>query len=264
MTHVDTTAPEHYDDYCVNQFAKMMREKMALSRAKGRSGWQDPAQCSTDYLRDLLYIQIHKGDPVDVAIICMMLRHYEASTAPVPPASESLTVTLKPDLTDVRAMLSKAEADWQHLNTIAAMIHINTLRHGGTHEQSQAFVKGEADFISWLSDQLHSAPAASNTPALFDPEGHWGDFIKSAVPEADKAMRKYPQPNYVISKVAEEAGEVVKAAIHCAEGRETAENVRAEMRQLIAMLYRLWIEGDQVHGLPPVSGALTHPAAGLT
>lgn len=90
---------------------------------------------------------------------------------------------------------------------------------------------------------------------LAEAEGHWEDFLKSAVAEAEKAMRKFPQPNYVISKVAEEAGEVVKAAIHCAEARETAENVRNEMRQLIAMLYRLWVEGDQVHGLPPVSTA---------
>ena len=78
-------------------------------------------------------------------------------------------------------------------------------------------------------------------------------FIDTAIAEAEKAMRKFPQPNYVISKVAEEAGEVVKAAIHCAENRETAENVRGEMKQLIAMLYRLWVEGDQVHGLPPLA-----------
>lgn len=77
-------------------------------------------------------------------------------------------------------------------------------------------------------------------------------LVVDAMDEADRAMRKFPQPNYVISKVAEEAGEVVKAAIHCAEGRETVENLRGEMLQVIAMLYRLWVEGDQVHGLPPV------------
>jgi len=81
-------------------------------------------------------------------------------------------------------------------------------------------------------------------------------LVLDALAEAMKAMRKFPQPNYVISKVAEEAGEVVKAAIHCAEGRETAENLRGEMKQLIAMLYRLWVEGDQVHGLPPVAAAI--------
>jgi hypothetical protein len=78
------------------------------------------------------------------------------------------------------------------------------------------------------------------------------ELIVDSMAEADRAMRKFPQPNYVISKIAEEAGEVVKAAIHAAEGRETHENVRGEMRQLIAMLYRLWVEGDQVHGLQAV------------
>ena len=77
-------------------------------------------------------------------------------------------------------------------------------------------------------------------------------LVDEAILEAEQAMRRFPQPNYVISKVAEEAGEVIKAAIHCAEGRETVENVGGEMKQLIAMLYRLWIEGDQVHGLRPV------------
>lgn len=81
-------------------------------------------------------------------------------------------------------------------------------------------------------------------------------LFQQAVNEAERAMRRYPQPNYVISKVAEEAGEVVKAAIHCAEGRENSQAVRDEMTQLIAMLFRLWVEGDGLHGLAPV-----HPEA---
>lgn len=91
------------------------------------------------------------------------------------------------------------------------------------------------------------------------------ELIADAVVEAGKAMQKFPQPNYVISKVAEEAGEVVKAAIHCAEKRETMENLRGEMKQLIAMLYRLWMEGDKVHGLGPVGGVeVREPAQFLT
>lgn len=78
-------------------------------------------------------------------------------------------------------------------------------------------------------------------------------LFAAAIAEADKAMRKFPQPNYVISKVAEEAGEVVKAAIHCAEVREAPEAVISEIRQAMAMLIRLYLEGDQVHGLPPLS-----------
>lgn len=77
---VKPSPDEHYDDYCIRQFAKLMSEKMAASRAKGRSGWHDPEQCSVEYLRTLLYEHLDKGDPVDVANFCMMLRHYEAST----------------------------------------------------------------------------------------------------------------------------------------------------------------------------------------
>lgn len=77
-------------------------------------------------------------------------------------------------------------------------------------------------------------------------------LVQDAHIEARTAMRRFPQPNYVISKIAEESGEVIKAAIHCAEGRETPKAVAGEMRQLIAMLFRLWVEGDQVHGLAPI------------
>ncbi|WP_192799365.1 hypothetical protein [Brucella anthropi] len=78
------------------------------------------------------------------------------------------------------------------------------------------------------------------------------NLIEAAKEEAAKAMRKFPQPNYIISKIAEEAGEVVKAAIHCAEGRENPEAVIAEIKQTFAMLFRLLLEGDEVHGLSPL------------
>ena len=87
-------------------------------------------------------------------------------------------------------------------------------------------------------------------------DGTFFALVLDSVLEARRAMVKFPQPNYVISKFAEEAGEVVKAAIHCAEGRETPQNLRGEIKQAIAMLYRLWNEGDQVHGLQPVAALL--------
>lgn len=91
--------------------------------------------------------------------------------------------------------------------------------------------------------------------------GPIADLLPDAVAAAEKAMRKFPQPNYVISKWAEETGEVTKAAIHMAEGRETPENLRGEIVQSLAMLHRLLVEGDQVHGLPPVKQALAEAKA---
>lgn len=76
-------------------------------------------------------------------------------------------------------------------------------------------------------------------------------ILQMAVSEMITAMEKHPQPNYITLKIAEEAGEVVKAAVHYSEGREVWENVEKEVVQMIAMGLRLLIEGDQINGVYP-------------
>ncbi len=63
----------HADDLAVDGFAAAMKAKMAEARAKGRGGWEDPAQCSADDLSRMLRNHVEKGDPRDVANFCMML-----------------------------------------------------------------------------------------------------------------------------------------------------------------------------------------------
>lgn len=63
----------HLDDLAVDKFAAAMKQKMAISRAKGRSGWDDPDECDTLLLWDLLRGHIEKGDPTDIANFCMMI-----------------------------------------------------------------------------------------------------------------------------------------------------------------------------------------------
>lgn len=111
-----------------------------------------------------------------------------------------------------------------------------------------------------LGTLLYTTPP---TPPAGVPDG-FDLLIHDALAEAGKAMTKFPQPNYTLVKIGEEFGEVIKAAVHFAEGRDTAEHVRDEMKQAIAMLYRLWIEGDQVNGVPAISLSLSaapQPAA---
>lgn len=86
-------------------------------------------------------------------------------------------------------------------------------------------------------------------PAL--PDDYFSTLVNAARLAADKAMRKHPQPNYVLLKVAEEAGEVVQAGVHYAEGRMTWQDLEGEIVQLLAMLIRLVTEGDQVNGITP-------------
>ncbi|EPJ2737972.1 hypothetical protein ACTHFI_005033 [Klebsiella oxytoca] len=80
---------------------------------------------------------------------------------------------------------------------------------------------------------------------------YFASLVAMARISADKAIRKFPQPNYVLLKVAEEAGEVVQAGVHYAENRMEWGQVEGEIVQLLAMLIRLVTEGDQVNGITP-------------
>ncbi|MGP2882423.1 hypothetical protein ACTVOK_13605, partial [Serratia marcescens] len=58
--------------------------------------------------------------------------------------------------------------------------------------------KFKADYvIGWVLANYYAPPA----PAV--PEDYFGRLVEKARVSADKAMRKFPQPNYVLNKVAE-------------------------------------------------------------
>ncbi len=76
-----TSAVTHPDDIAVDRFAAAMRAKMAASRAKGRGGWDDPAQCTIESLQTMLIEHLAKGDPVDIGNFAMMLFNRAAPVA---------------------------------------------------------------------------------------------------------------------------------------------------------------------------------------
>lgn len=98
------------------------------------------------------------------------------------------------------------------------------------------------------TDTAVYVPLYTEQPA---PDDYFASLVSKARPAAEKAMRKFPQPNYVLMKVAEEAGEVVQAGVHYAERRMSWEQVEGEIVQLLAMLIRLVTEGDQINGVTP-------------
>ncbi|MFJ3316837.1 hypothetical protein ACIPLR_15880 [Herbaspirillum huttiense] len=61
---------QHSDDAAVDRFATALKEKLALAREKGRSGWE---QCDAADLSYMLREHVEKGDPRDVANFCMFL-----------------------------------------------------------------------------------------------------------------------------------------------------------------------------------------------
>lgn len=85
-------------------------------------------------------------------------------------------------------------------------------------------------------------------------QDYFAGLVARAREAATKASAKFPQPNYVTLKIAEEAGEVVRGAVHYAEGRLDWTELEGEIVQLIAMLIRFVTEGDQINGImPPAS-----------
>ena len=66
----------HPDDAAVDRFSAAMKAKLAKAREKGRGGWDDPAQCSVEFLAKLLVEHLCKGNAgtfEDVANFSMML-----------------------------------------------------------------------------------------------------------------------------------------------------------------------------------------------
>lgn len=139
-----------------------------------------------------------------------------------------------------RAVTVKPDLDWVLIGKKA-------------HEYGVRF-QTNTRLMKFVQEAFTTTPPAAPEPtvqeaALASPIAA---LLPDAVAQAEKAMHKFPQPNYVISKWAEETGEVTKALIHAAEDRETWANIRGELVDSLAMLHRLFVEGDQVHGLPPL------------
>lgn len=111
------------------------------------------------------------------------------------------------------------------------------------------FALRAAGYVDELVEALEKAQ--QRNAELEAQNDYFASLVAMARVSADKAMRKFPQPNYVLLKVAEEAGEVVQAGVHYAENRMEWGQVEGEIVQLLAMLIRLVTEGDQVNGITP-------------
>lgn len=71
----ERTAPmtTHPDSHAVDEFAKVMKARLAEKRAQGFGGWEQKDLLSEDQLSRLFHKLVCKGSPVDVANLAMML-----------------------------------------------------------------------------------------------------------------------------------------------------------------------------------------------
>ena len=85
VEELEAQEAQHPDDYAVDRFSDALKAKLAQARAKGRSGWQDPAWTPAQ-ISQALRQHVEKGDPCDVANYCMFLW---ARGARIEPAQEA-------------------------------------------------------------------------------------------------------------------------------------------------------------------------------
>lgn len=114
----------HADDIAVEQFATAMKGKLAACRARGRSGWDDPARCSLDVLQTLLAEQLCKGDPVDVGNFAMMVWRRGGST-------RSLACRWRRDEGDSGAWASACGERWSFIDDGPIENRVSFCQHCG-------------------------------------------------------------------------------------------------------------------------------------
>ncbi|HHA1772794.1 TPA: hypothetical protein ACOEBO_001488 [Enterobacter cloacae] len=165
-----------------------------------------------------------------------------------------ITKELAQSVSDLKAGYTLGHTDVAILNELARI----ALASLEAEKIAEPVAKVETVGVCWYADngvprkpavgtELYSAPPAP----VSVPDDYFASLVAAARVRANKAMRKFPQPNYVLNKVAEESGEVIKAVIHFTEGREEWRNVEGEIIDNLAMLIRLVMEGDQVIGFTP-------------
>jgi hypothetical protein len=112
----------HSDDLAVDRFAAAMKAKMAASRAKGRSGWDDERQCPMAKLSNMLIAHARKGDPVDVANFAMMLQQREQMEIEHHPCHAGIaTVSLRSAMDELLGTVDGENMDWKQQATLLAL-----------------------------------------------------------------------------------------------------------------------------------------------
>lgn len=149
-------------------------------------------------------------------------------------------------------MKQRAEAAEAIVADVEEVIGLLAEREWAEHCTETATGKRLEEAITELHNE--AAPTAEH-------DDYFATLVVKARAAAIKAMARFPQPNYVLNKVSEEHGEVIKAVVHYMEGRETWDNVEGELVDNLAMLIRLVVEGDQVIGFTPPESVLNYQPA---
>jgi hypothetical protein len=143
------------DDAAVDRFAAAMKEKLARKRAEGRGGWDDPEQCSAEFLSRLLRDHVDKGDPMDVGNLAMMLhqRGKTIASAPSPEREEEpMSEISETRIAEIREQVkSYSREPWLRQDCIDILAALDAARVG---DMRDAYVGAREDLLIWKKRAL--------------------------------------------------------------------------------------------------------------
>lgn len=100
---------KHPDDAAVDRFAEAMKAKLAAARAKGRGGWEDPEQCSTEFLADLFVGHLRKDNPGNIEDLANLLMMLHQRQAPLTSIKDAMLRCMNQDLAALQSDLDEAD-----------------------------------------------------------------------------------------------------------------------------------------------------------
>ena len=73
MQSIITEREKQLDNQLVSIISTLMVERLTEKRTEGKNGWWDANRCSTQYLRELLHVNIKRDDLLDIIILSAMV-----------------------------------------------------------------------------------------------------------------------------------------------------------------------------------------------
>lgn len=198
----------HPDDAAVDRFAAAMKVKLAAARAKGRSGWDDPDQCSVETLADLLLGHVGKGNSgtfEDIANFAMMLHQRGADpailTAPQPtPAGADERDEIERIICDAFTcdLQGRGDEDGAFWQTAAdALLAAGWTRGGDAAGLREALSPEDREWINNRADELFRQSERQRggvRPATITPMDYRDYFVIDATAERIAALARLSAP----------------------------------------------------------------------
>lgn len=150
----------HSDDAAVDRFAAAMKHKLEIAREKGRSGWDDQAKCSVEFLAELLCGHLGKGNAgtfEDVANFAMMLHQRGAEPSVLQEAAYQFWKDHRFTAAERHAVeqaLAQQSASAQPVAVPAILEDIAYLADGARVARSEGNFGDESEWLRKLYDRV--------------------------------------------------------------------------------------------------------------